>query len=292
VGDVAIVVPTLRGGARLLEALDAIAAQESALVREVLCVDSGSPPGELEAMRARGARVESIPPASFDHGLTRDLGAARSSGRVLVFLNQDAVPGHRRWLDELVEPLLDGDQRVVAVQGGIREIPAVERRFFWDSCGPRFYFTRESRRWIAAHDGIGFSTVNCALRRSAWERFPFEAAPILEDKRWQGRVHAAGLRIVARHEAFVYHTHNYGRRALVRRCVSEGFGWRWLGERYRAGDMLADMLQPAVYREWLHGLGVRSPDGRRIHTGSELLFPWLRPIALWWGNRVARRARF
>jgi rhamnosyltransferase len=47
-------------------------------------------------MSRLGARVISIDPADFDHGLTRDLGARHSEGEVLVFINQDALPPRRR----------------------------------------------------------------------------------------------------------------------------------------------------------------------------------------------------
>jgi len=42
------------------------------------------------------------------------------------------------------------------------------------------------------------------------------------------------------------------------------------------------MLKPSIYRTLLGGL-VRG----RVRTAAELLFPWLRPLALWWGNRWA-----
>mgnify|MGYP006175731343 CR=1 FL=1 len=43
----------------------------------------------------------------------------------------------------------------------------------------------DSRRWIERYYGIGFSTVNAAIRREVWERHPFGRAPIMEDKKWQ-----------------------------------------------------------------------------------------------------------
>ena len=214
--EISVVVPTRDGGELLASLVRAVRTQATARSVEIVLVDSGSPPGELERLAALGARVERISPCSFDHGLTRDHGARIARGDVLVFLNQDALPVGERWLEGLVAPLAAADAPQ-AVQGAIREFPDEElarvgrRRFYWDSCGPRFYFTSESRDWIDRYGGLGFSTVHCALRRDAWERLPFGAAPILEDKLWQKAAVARGWRIVALgpDDALVWHTHDY-----------------------------------------------------------------------------------
>jgi rhamnosyltransferase len=255
---------------------------------ELVLVDSGSPEEELARLRELGARVETIPSAEFDHGATRDLGAALTRGSILVFLNQDALPIDNRWLDRLLAPFSSPDPPA-AVQGGIREFPAERlgelgrRRFFWESCGPRFYFTRESAGWIARHGGIGFSTVNCAIARWAWETVPFGRTAILEDKLWQKQATARGWRIESAPEAAVWHTHDYDLRELLHRCMSEGYGWRLVGERYSLGAALADLRSRDTWREWRRGM--RSGEMR---SAAERLFPALRPLALWWGNRWAR----
>jgi rhamnosyltransferase len=289
--DISVVIPTRRGGALLERVARRVLEQRTERSFELLLVDSGSGEDELDRLAALGARIERIEPDSFDHGATRDHGARLARGRILVFLNQDALPVGEKWLDGLTAPF-EGPTPPAAVQGAIREFPEEElardgrRRFAWDSGGPRFYFTRESRGWIGRHGGIGFSTVHCALLRQAWERIPFGTAAILEDKRWQQRASAAGLALVEveAERALVWHSHDYDLRALVRRCVSEGFGWRGLGERYRLTTALSDALGAEVWREWR--------QARRrgaLHGPAELLFPVVRPLALWWGNRWARR---
>lgn len=286
--SVSVVVPTLCGG-RLLEAVVAsVVGAPGVYVAELLLVDSGSAEEELLRLRRAGARLRSIDRDSFDHGLTRDFGARETSGDLLVFLNQDALPVDELWLERLVAPFSAPDPPA-AVQGGIREFPAERlaelgrRRFYWDSCGPRFYFTRESEAWIARHGGIGFSTVNCAIARWAWEQQPFGPAAILEDKLWQKRAAERGWRIVEAPEAVVWHTHDYDLRSLTRRCVSEGYGWRLVGERYRLGTALGDLARSEVWRDWWRGF-----RGGALSRPAELLFPLLRPLALWWGNRWAR----
>ena len=283
---ISVVIPTRNGGELLGASLEAILKQEINLPFEVLCIDSGSQRESLEVMRRYPVTIESIPPEEFDHGLTRDRGAELARGQVLVFLNQDAVPFDRSWLRGLTAPLLEDDPTLAAVQGGIREFEDTVRRFFWDSCGGRFYFTRESHRWIARYDGIGFSTVNAAIRRSVWEGYPFGQAAIMEDKKWQRTIVEAGYRIDSAPTAAVLHSHDYDLHSLVRRCQSEGFGWRQVGERYSVFDMLRDMLRPRMYADLTRGLAQR-----RVRSFAEVSFPWLRPVLVYWGNRWASRVR-
>jgi len=281
--EVSVIIPTLNGGEDLARCLEAIQSQNTSRSFEVLCVDSGSVDGDLETMERFGTRIAHIDRCDFNHGLTRDLGAGLARGRILTFLNQDAVPAHENWLDELVRPFDDDDGTLAAVQGGMAEVPDVDARWYWDSCGARFYFTSESKGWIGRYGGIGFSTVNCAIRRSVWDRYPFGWATIMEDKKWQREVTEAGHRIHMQPDALVHHTHVYPLRSLLRRCTSEGYGWRTLGEHYTFADMASDMVDRPTLRDLVGGL-----RQRRIRSGTELLFPWLRPMALYWGNRFAK----
>lgn len=281
--DVSVVIPTLDGGDELRRCLEAIRNQRTRRRFEIVCVDSGSTDGDLATMDRLGARVVAIDRRRFNHGLTRDLGARLSGGSVIVYLNQDAIPATETWLDELVDPLDNGDERLAAVQGGMAEVDDPSLRFYWDSCGERFYFTSESHSWIADHGGIGFSTVNCAIRRSIWHRYPFGHASIMEDKKWQREVTEAGFEIRMQPGALVHHTHNYTTGELLRRCSSEGTGWRSLGEPYTFGAMAGDMFDGRTLRGLAQGL-----RHRRIRNAGELLFPWLRPLALYWGNHFAR----
>lgn len=283
--EVSVIIPTLNGGEALGQTLAAIAGQRTHRSFEVICVDSGSSAEDLERMRSFGVRLQGIAKKDFNHGLTRDLGASLARGEFLVFLNQDAVPQGNSWLEDLLSPF-DKAPLVAAVQGGMREFPRDSgvRRFFWDSCGARFYFTRESTRWIARYQGMGFSTVNAAIRRSVWEKIPFGWAPMMEDKKWQREVMEAEFQIARAESALVYHTHDYDLRSLGRRCRSEGYGWHLLGETYRVSDLLRDLVRPRLALELLCGI-LRG----RVRKGSEVVFLWYRPWMLWVGNHWSRR---
>ena len=276
-----VVIPSKNGGPLLGLALERILAQRTPWPFEIVVVDSGSNAESLEILRRFPVHLHTVPPATFNHGRTRDLGASLARGEHLVFVNQDAVPCTSDWLRSLLEPLDTGEY--AAVQGGIREF-SDRPRFFWDSCGARFYFTRESERWMHRHGGLGFSTVNAAIRRAAWETCPFGEAVIMEDKKWQRAAGARGFRIAYQPDAAVFHTHNYDLGALIRRCQQEGFGWRLVGETYSFADMLGDTLSWAKYKDLWRGWRAGG-----VRTAAELFFPFLRPWLVFRGNRLLRK---
>ena len=70
---------------------------------------------------------------------------------------------------------------------------------------------------------------------------------------------------------------------LWRRAASEGFGWRLLDVRYSSAKMMRDLFHRQTLAHWFVGL-VRG----EMDSGAERLFPWVRPLALYWGNRWAK----
>ncbi len=276
---VSIVIPNKDEGEMLRSCLTQIFRQEVAFPFEVIIVDSGSGEETLNIIRQFPVRLHAIPPASFNHGLTRDLGASLAQGEYLVFLNGDAVPCDEKWLIGLIEPLLLSGE-YAAVQGGIQERGRAHR-FFWNSCGSHFYFSRLSERWIARYDGIGFSTVSAAIRKRVWEELPFGEAPIMEDKKWQKAAVARGYKILYRSEVKVVHSHDFDLKELIRRCQREGYGWRMAGEQYRFLDMVYDLLSPRKYAVLMAGLW-----RGEVRSLAEVLYPVLRPVLEFKGNRI------
>jgi rhamnosyltransferase len=279
-----IIIPNKDEGERLRQCLTSIFRQKTSFGFEVIIVDSGSGSETLEIIKQFSVRLHCIPPAAFNHGLTRDLGASLANGEYLVFLNGDAIPCDEKWLASLVEPLILSDH-YAAVQGGNREIEG-GTKFFWDSCGARFYFTRLSEQWIARHDGIGFSTVNAAMRKRVWRELPFGEAPIMEDKQWQKLATAKGHRILLRSDAAVFHSHDFDLKGVIKRCQNEGFGWGRIGQRYRLRDAIYDFFSPGKYVQLAKGIW-----RGKVRKPSEVLYPFLRPIFELKGNRINRTYR-
>lgn len=220
-----MVLPVRNGGQDLRRLLGGLARQEVSEEVELLVIDSSSTDGSAALARERGARVTVIPAEEFSHGGTRNLGARSARGGVLVFTSQDAYPVDERWLARLVAPL-HADERVAGVYGRqmAHEDATPAERYFLDFLyGPR-------RREQAVNDASElsmettlFSNANAAIRRSAWERYPFVEDIIMsEDQDWSRRVLLDGQRIVYEPEAAVRHSHAYTIRRAFQRFFDSG----------------------------------------------------------------------
>ena len=276
---ISVVILSYNGGARLRGCLEQIFSQQIEAELDVILVDSGSTDGTETLGRDYPVRMIPIPPDQFRYGYARNLGFRAARGDYIATVSQDFVPSDRHWLDRLTRPLRSGAD---VVQGHAQPPPGA-RPFYWET--RRFWFTSESRRFKERY-GFCLSCVNLATRRRVWEDVGFgDDTPMSEDLYFQKHAFEKGYRRFAQApEANGFHGHDYSLRSLFRRCQNEGLGWRWVGERYSFRAMIGDLLQPKSYAKWLLGLLTG-----RMRTPAELLFIWIRPLAVFKGNRAARR---
>jgi rhamnosyltransferase len=99
---VSIVLLTKIGCASLEEVLRRVFAQEIEERFEVIAIDSGSIDNTKEILTGFPVSVEEIPPTTFNHGETRNLGARLSNGEYIVYLTQDATPQDGKCIDRLL----------------------------------------------------------------------------------------------------------------------------------------------------------------------------------------------
>ncbi len=98
---ISIIILVKNGGPYLEEVLRGVFAQKMEEEFEVVAIDSGSVDKSKEILGRFPVRLKEIPPETFNHGETRNLGASLSQGMYLVYLTQDAIPGNERWLREI-----------------------------------------------------------------------------------------------------------------------------------------------------------------------------------------------
>src|SRR5262249_34910092 len=113
-----VIIVNWNGRAQTLACLEAVFAQagevESATVT---VVDNGSTDGSIGAI-ARKYRQVRLLPLGKNHGFTGGIaaGLARSPGRNVIFLNNDAVP-QPGWLASLVQAIEAAPAEVISVGG-------------------------------------------------------------------------------------------------------------------------------------------------------------------------------
>ena len=138
------------------------------------------------------------------------------------------------------------------------------------------------QKFRRAH-GRGVSFANSAVRREVWERLRFEPQALGEDFQFQMKVQREGFSVAFPQDAEVLHHHNYDLRGLWGRCRNEGLALKQMGHAYGAGDLARDLVSPAKFVQW-----ARELKYGRLHTSAEVLFPCVRPVAVFAGSSFGR----
>lgn len=209
--SVSVVIPTLNA-AREIETLVRALEGQALCPVDILCVDSESDDGTVEAAKSAGAtRVISIRRSEFNHGSTRHKALLETSGEFVCFLTQDAMPADRRYLENLVAPLLR-DPRVALSSG--RQLPRPGTRRFVQLVQGFNYPEEPNVRGIEDVPAYGikafFASDACSCyRRSAYLACGgFPSVETNEDMLMAARLIAAGWRVAYTPEAAVVHSHD------------------------------------------------------------------------------------
>jgi rhamnosyltransferase len=220
--EASIVILTKNGEDNFPRLLARLQEQDFAGDHEILVIDSGSTDGTIAAARRYGVRTVEIKPEEFHHGRTRNLGAALTSGRNIVYITQDALPLRNDWLQRLTAPLSEPGVAMVCGRQIAWEDTKPPEKFFY------IYSFPEVRIEVKAgvdpvKDSIFISDVNSALRREAWEKYRFSEKIVqAEDKEIAKRMIAGGLTVIYEPEAPVYHAHDFKLKDLWVRAKEAG----------------------------------------------------------------------
>ena len=149
-----------------------------------------------------------------------------ASGRYIVFLNGDAVPEGRDWLDELVGPVArGGEARPVASYG--RQVARPDADVL-SSCRMAYNYgptptIKDADSSISARRLYAFSTVACAIDSTRAPRPLFdERFTVAEDVGLSKQIIDGGGSIAYVPGAVVRHHHRYGYLEILRRYFDYG----------------------------------------------------------------------
>lgn len=257
-----VVIP-VKDGARYLTSLLAAVHRQGGDGLELLVVDSGSSDGSVELARAGGATVHEIVAEEFGHGRTRNLAMELTSGEIVCFLTQDAVPEPGWLAAHLAAHELD--PKVGAAYGP--HLP-------WPDTSPMI--ARELGEFFASMSPDGepvlqragdlafLSNVNASYARCCWEKIRFdEELAYAEDQAFGRAMLAAGWVKAFHPGAAVRHAHDYGPLEFARRYFDEYRGLRETGghvEPLRPARVLSDVGGGvAADRRWMTAQGWSAP---------------------------------
>ncbi|MDP2593820.1 MAG: glycosyltransferase [bacterium] len=272
--------------------LEAIVTQEYQNY-EIILVDSGSTDKTLEIARSYPVRIIEIPSQDFTFGYSLNVGCRAARGKYLVFASAHVLPSDKHWLGNLVTSF--DDPAVGMVYG--RQVGAPQSKFSETRDFARLF----GRTVNNLRAPLSYANnANAAVRRSAWERHPFDEYLFgLEDIDFARKITADGLLIRYEPRAAIYHIHEerwpqvfnrYRREAIaaVRIGLMEppqaGLSWAWLLARL-VDDLLASFprynrarVEEIVrfrYYQW-KGSRVGFAQGKGINFKTEknaLFFP-------------------
>jgi rhamnosyltransferase len=240
---VSIVIRTLNESRHLDDLLTAIDQQKTnSLQHEIVLVDSGSTDGTLEIARRHGCNIHHINRSEFSFGRSLNIGCARSKGDILVFISGHCVPADSDWLENLCRPIIQGHVAYsYGRQIGDDDNNFSERRIFTK------YFPGDSS---VPQDGIYCNNANSALKRSAWEAFPFnEELTGLEDMELAKRLTHAGEKIGYVAKACVFHHHDEDWATVRRRFEREAIALQRIMPEVHLSRL--DMLRYIACSVWM-----------------------------------------
>jgi rhamnosyltransferase len=280
---ISVVMLTCNGGSKLKDVVARLRCQQVAAEVELLAVDSESDDGSCEVLKEAGFKVYTIERKKFSFGPARDLAFRSSTGDIIVTQSQDVVPVNGTYLHDMTEDIINGRSDVV--QGVESSPPGDDSIFLWDRKG-RFYFTTEGCEFFRKYGWIGLSCTCLAVSRKAWEATGFGGVPYATDKFLQKALVEKGFRISQTREVVAWHGHAYDLNALIKRCLNEGYGWRFAGARYSARMCLRDLTIGFARNGGAWWECLRSRQAKDI---GSILFFQIRPICVLIGNRMLKQ---
>jgi glycosyltransferase involved in cell wall biosynthesis len=222
--DVSIIIPSKNGIKTIERCLRTIKSQRTTSTYEIIVVDSGSSDETITTAEKYGCKIIKILPQEFSHGYSRNLGADKATGKILVFLNQDAIPQNETWMEKLVGQI--DDTRVAAFS---RQVPYPDTHDIEKVFLNRIYsdfprtINENSLKKKSVQNHVLFSTVSAAIKKDIFNQFKFSEKIIMsEDQELAARLIKSGYSIQYVPESVVIHSHSYSACEVFKRYFDSG----------------------------------------------------------------------
>lgn len=230
--DATIVIPTKNGGKLLDEVLTEIDNQKTQYSYEIVCVDSGSTDNTINIIKKHKCILKQIPKEEFGHGKTRNLGASLGTGEFIIFITQDAKPYDENWIENFINGMKQNSE-VVGAFGKHYPYPDCnildKRDLYYHFLGfgdkNTVYYLDDEKRYRNdegyRHFLAFYSDNNSCMRRTIWEKHPYDDVNFAEDQIWARKMIELGYKKMYCPNAAVYHSHNYPLKEYKKRYFDE-----------------------------------------------------------------------
>ena len=217
--------------------------QETDDTVEIISCDDHSTDGTAEYLESITQIRRIAPPEGrYIPGKTLNYMVSQANGEYIVFNNADAIPQHKEYLQNLVQPLKDKNvDCVYGNQIARKNAYAVVRKDYERAFGDGS---------IAKNWDRFFSLVSSGFRKENLQTKPFnDKIQYSEDSEW---VNSNQANIVYVSTAIVEHSHNYTLKEVRKRFFNEGIADTQMGKKpitlIRAlRNVFAETLRDYVY---------------------------------------------
>lgn len=239
---VSIIIPTYNGARRIGKCIQALTAQSSLNLVEILVIDDGSE-DDTAAVVAKHPGVRVISQRNAGPAAARNRGALEAQGNILLFTDDDCVPTPN-WLNAMLAPFQD--DAVVGVKGVyLTHQKAITARFVQLEYEDKY-------RLMSTQANIDFiDTYSAGYRRERFlemkgydTSFPVACA---EDIELSYRMSALGWKMRFVPEAVVYHTHPDSFANYLKKKYKFAY-WRMLAVRKNPSKGIKDSHTPQLMK--------------------------------------------
>lgn len=229
---ISVVIRTLNEARYLGELLTVIHSQELSddASYEVVIIDSGSNDRTLEIANEFSCRTTHIDKQDFTFGRSLNWGSEFARGDYLVYISGHCIPTSNSWLQNLVDPLIDG----LSGYSYGRQLGRDTTKF---SEGQLFqkYFPDLSE---IPQQGFFCNNANSAISKKVWQKFKFnEEVTGLEDMELAKRYVESGGSVAYISDAPVFHIHDET--------------WAQTRRRYERESVALQVIMPELRLSWL-----------------------------------------
>ena len=247
---VSVIIPTLNAENYIDGLLSSLCGQT--VECEIIIVDSSSLDRTTSIAASGNAKIVKVRKENFNHGKARNIGVQETTGDIVVFLTQDALPFDKHCLENLLQ-LLESSE-IVASYG--RQMPRSDAS---PVEGFARLFNYDDKPMIKGREDLSslgiktffFSNVCSAIKTKEFKElggFP-ENIVMFEDLIFAAKAILKGYKIAYVPEAKVFHSHNFSLMQQFHRYLDAGISLRnnaWIFEHAKANREGAEFLKQEI----------------------------------------------